>query len=58
MKNLTIITAIGMLIFSCNKIEEKKKEASTSLIENALEVATGNEYDAADVSNVDKTVQM
>ena len=54
MKKLTIITAIGIFIFSCNKLEEKKKEASTSLIENALEAATGNEYDAVDVNNIDK----
>lgn len=54
MKNLTIITAIGMLIFSCSKIEEKQKEASTSLIENALETATGNEIDVLDVDNIEK----
>lgn len=54
MKKLTIIAAIGMLIFSCNKIEEKKKEASASLIENALEAATGNEIDVLDVDNIEK----
>lgn len=54
MIKLTIILAIAMIIFSCNKLEEKKKEASTSLIENAVEAATGNEYDALDVNTIDK----
>ena len=53
MKKLSLI-AIGMVIFSCNKLEEKKNEASTSLIENVLEAATGNEIDALDVDNIEK----
>lgn len=54
MKKLVMLSAIGMVIFSCNKLEEKKKEASASLIENALETATGNEIDVLDVDNIEK----
>lgn len=54
MKNTIMIAAIGMVIFSCNKLEEKKKEVSTSLIENAFEAATGKEIDALDVNAIDK----
>lgn len=54
MKKTTIIIAIGMILFSCNKLEDKKKEVSTSLIEKTLEATTGNEYDALDVNTIDK----
>lgn len=54
MKNTILFVAIGMILFSCNKLEEKKKEVSTSLIENAFKSAAGNEFDALDVNSIDK----
>ena len=53
MKNSLICSCI-LLVLSCNKLEEKKKELHTSIVETAIETASGQEFDALDVNDIEK----
>lgn len=53
--NLFVYPCLTLMILSCGKIEEKKKEISNSIAEKAMEKVLGTEYDSFETENAGET---